>query len=1026
MKVEESNTEAQNGAPKVWRSVEELLGDPAILVHKENEFPAGPEENWTTASRRRFLQLAGASAALAGASSCSWQKEHIMPFDSRPEGRLPGKPRFFATAMPLNGWMRPLVATSYDGRPTKIEGNDQHPASGGATDHWSQAGTLELYDPDRSRGPAQGFFSLTEGVKHGDVTWGAFEGSMGPSFEKFRASGGKGLAVLSQFSTSPTLTRLKEHFAKVFPKATWDSYEPLSRSNEEQGCSMAFGKALRPVYHLGQARLVFSLDEDLFLGHPDAVVHQQEWARGRRPEDGDMSRCWAVETRFTNFGANADHRLPLRSSRMGAFLAALEVELVAHHGLKVPGGAAETPADAFLKDEETAAFLKALAKDLADQRGKGLLAVGPHQPAELHARAQRLNVLLGNVGKTVSYLSGTGDDPVAALARLYGRMSRGDVNTIVVLGGNPVYDAPGFAAAYAAVNQRIHLGLYRNETSLASTFHLPQAHWLESWGDGLSWNGRITLQQPLIDPIWGGRSAEEMTAWMSTGTWQSGRELLASTFGSGDMRSALHLGFLKAATSLSVKPNASSLRALPAVAPTALHNSFEVHFAADYATWDGRFANSGWLQELPDPMTTLTWDNAALISFASAEENGLVNGSVVEITLDGQQITIPVYLMPGHADGCLTLSLGYGRTAAGRVAGIADDMRGPDIESVGVDVNPLRSLQSFDLAAGATLVATGKVAKLATTQNHYAIDAIGQEGKQSRLGDLYREADLSEWEDHPDFAQHRVHHPPLESLWEERAYENVSKWGMSIDLASCTGCGGCTIACQSENNISVVGKEQVLKGREMHWIRIDRYFAGDPADPAVLQQPLTCQHCELAPCEQVCPVGATMHSEEGLNDMAYNRCVGTRYCANNCPYKVRRFNFHKYSEGFEDPGNEVMQLANNPEVTVRSRGIMEKCTFCVQRIRTSRLEAEVDGRELKDGDITPACAQACPTHAIEFGDLNDGSSRVRTAFDNPRAYEMLAELNNKTRTRYLARVRNPHPDLIPRQDAEPHAKVFHG
>ncbi len=988
-----------------WRSLEQLAATPEYQELAAKEFPAGDEVNWTESSRRRFLQLVGASVALAGASSCYWQKETIAPFNDRPEGRVPGQARHFATSMELGGWGTGLVVTSYDGRPTKVEGNPEHPASAGATSIYAQAATLELYDPDRSRAVGR----IADGAAQAS-SWKEFDRWAENRFTNLAGNGAE-LAVIAEATSSPSMARLRARFAKRFPKAAWATWEAVGRSAETAGCELAFGQSLRPLYHFENALAVLCLDDDPLLDHPNALRHARGFASRRKPE-GEMSRIYAAESRFSSTGAAADHRLPLRSEQIEAFLLDLEAVLAAEHGLSLPDPAS----GGNLSGESVREFLKAAAEDLAGHRGGGLITVGAGQPARVHARAHRLNQLLGNAGRTVEYLPAESSDPIAELGAVTEGLNAGRYKTVVVIGGNPVYDAPadfGFAEAYAKAEERVHLSLYRNETSEASTWQLPRTHFLESWGDCLGWDGTITLRQPLIDPLWGGRGELELMARMVEAVELEGRGIVRKTHDVDDSawRTLLHDGLKKDSRPAAVQVRAGKLDP-PALASGqtkghAGNGELELCFHADSTLYDGRFANSGWLQELPDPLTTMVWDNAVLIGVGTAEELGVENATLVDLEVNGRSMTVPAYVMPGQAPGSLALALGYGRTVAGHVGGLVSD----DVAPVGFDIYPLRNSADPYRVSGVTVTPTGTPFELAMMQDHHQIDTIGQEGRDARLDQVVREADLAEYKQHPDFAQHMVHHPPQESLWPERTYEEGRKWGMNIDLNQCIGCNACTIACQSENNISVVGKDQVLVGREMQWIRIDRYFKGGTDNPEVVNQPMACQHCEMAPCEQVCPVAATTHSSEGLNDMIYNRCVGTRYCSNNCPFKVRRFNYFNLNEDLKGPDNEVRWMAKNPEVTVRFRGVMEKCSFCVQRIAAVKHDARVADREVGGDEVVTACQQVCPTEAIVFGDLNDPNSRVAQLQKSGRAYEMLSELNLKTRTRYMARVRNPHPRL---------------
>jgi MoCo/4Fe-4S cofactor protein with predicted Tat translocation signal len=1005
--------------PEYWRSLEQLADTPQFQEMVSKEFPAGPEENWTESSRRRFLQLMGASVALGAAGACSWQEEKILPFSQRPNGWVPGKTKSFATSMELGGVGRGLVVTCFDGRPIKIEGNREHPESLGATDAFAQASVLELYDPDRSRGPLR-----RDAGQEKPASWENFASWVRPVIDAAGEKQGKGIAILVEPSSSPSVHLLKGKVLKGLPDAIWVEYDPTGRSHEAEGAEMWGLPEGRPVNQFSKASVILCLDDDSLADHPAALRHAREFAKGRKPEDGPMNRLYAVETDFSVTGAMADHRLPLAPSGVRAFAAALEGRLA---------GNASAGEDAFPHGSKADKFLSAVLDDLSKAGKSALVTVGPGQPAEIHALGFRINQLLGSKAQSFSSASTQTGGSAADLVGLVKRMSKGEVETLFILGGNPVYNAPAdleFLVALKKVANTVHLGLYRDETAAHCSWHLPKAHFLESWGDSLSWQGDWNLAQPLIEPLHGGRSVAEFLA-LVLGTKPSDGRKIARTvfrkeFGAVDLdvkfRKALHDGFASSSKSAGT-PSAPNKIAAPAPRPAG--DGLEVVFRSDRTLHDGRFANSGWLQELPDPLTKLTWDNAALMAKSTADSLGVENGELAEVSIDGRTMELPVYVMPGHAVGSVTLPLGYGRTEAGHVAGCWEDQ----VDPVGFDTYQLRSAAGFSAGSVlATVKGTGKAYPLATTQDHHLIDAVGTEGRDNRLGELVREGDLSEWKEHDDFAKHRVHSPPLGAMWDEHEYDG-HKWGMSIDLSTCLGCSTCTVACQSENNIPVVGKEEVINGREMHWIRLDRYFQGDIDDPEddiqAVHQPVACQHCEMAPCEQVCPVAATTHSSEGLNDMVYNRCIGTRYCANNCPYKVRRFNFFNFNKDLKEPRNETLKLVKNPDVTIRSRGVMEKCTFCVQRIQDARMTAKVEERPMVDGDVTPACAQACPTDAIQFGDLNDEKSRVRQAHDDPRSYSLLGELGNYPRTAFLARIRNPNPVLEP-ASKETKAVVTHG
>ena len=991
--------------PQQWRSLGELADTPEFRAFLEAEFTTGADPQGV--SRRRWMQLMGASLALAGVAGCRWEKEEMHTFAVRPDGRSPGVPQHFATAMELGGAARGLLATVVDGRPIKIEGNPKHPESLGAADVFAQALILEMYDPDR----CTPVLERSGAAVAGERTWAQFAAFAGPHFAELLKKQGAGLAVVSEASSSPTFHALRTRLAKAAPEMHWCEYEPLSADNERSGARLAFGASVRTHFALDKARVIACLDADLLGAHPAAVSYNRAFAESRRVVDGQMSRLYVVESSCSNTGSVADHRLPMRSGDVAALAAALEVEVRALLG----GGKPSTGATR---------FVKALAADLKKHAGASVIAVGPQQPPAVHAIAHRLNAALGNVGSTVVYSADPQPDRPShfeALAALTSELNAGRVSTLVILGGNPIYDAPvdlKFAAALAHAPVRIRLGLYNDETARACTWFIPQAHALESWGDCRSYTGLYSVTQPLIEPLHGGKSAIDLLAFLRGQSQAKGQELVRETFrtlfpGDGaDARWArtVHDGFLAGSAWPNVTPTLVSKD--PPAASVALPSPWsggdlEIVFQGDGALYDGRFANNGWLQELPRSLTKLTWDNAAILGPATAEKLGLKDQTVVRLTHQGRECELPVFIMPGHAPGSVAVALGFGRKAAGLVGGDLDRR----VEPVGVDVYAIRTSQAPYVASGVTLAPTGKSHPLAVTQEHFAVDTVGLAARMKRIDVLARQATLEHYREHPDFAQHAVHHPPLESLWQEAKYEG-RRWGMAIDLSRCTGCNACVVACQAENNVPVVGKARVLKGREMHWIRIDRYFEGSVDDPRVIHQPLACQQCEMAPCEQVCPVAATVHSSEGLNDMVYNRCVGTRYCANNCPYKVRRFNFFNYHKDLEEPRNEVLKMAQNPQVTVRSRGVMEKCTYCVQRIQAAKITAKNERREVRDGEIRTACQQTCPTQAIVFGDLADVQSRVRAAHGDSRAYALLAELNVKPRTAYLARIRNPNPELV--------------
>ena len=1001
-----------------WRSLDELADTPEFREFVEHEFPSFSGELLASPSRRQFLKVMGASLALAGMTGCRWPKETIVPQAKRPPGRAPGVPVRYATAFELGGVATGLLVTSYDGRPVKIEGNELHPFSRGATDAIAQAGVLELYDPDRSRRVVR-----RDSAGDHEADWHAFERFAGPHFAELRQSQGAGLYVLSEASASPSLAEMRARLLAAFPQAKWVEYEPLSRDNEHEGARLAFGRRYRTHLHFEKADVVVSLDADFLLNHPTAVANTRDFARRRAGENGGMNRVYVIESDFTITGSKADHRYAVRSSAIVDLARKLLAEI---GGGAEPAASRPTGLDHVRIDQ--------IARDLTAHRARGLVVVGANQPPIVHAIGHAINSKLGNVGATVTYTDEPDADRpthVDAIGELCERMSAGDVNTLLVLGGNPVYDAPAdveFDRGLSNVKTRIHLGVFDNETARRCDWHLPRAQYLESWADARAFDGTLSIVQPLIEPLYGGRTPIELLALAVGDETQSGYDIVRRTLrrqlsGAGDFesawRKALHDGVVANTRWPDRTPQlAADVEASLAIGSAAAQDGFELVFTRHPGLHDGRFANNGWLQEMPDPLTKLTWGNAALISPRDAERLGARRDDVLRIEVGGKSLEIAAYVLPGHAPGAITLPVGFGRAAvAGKVA-----------EGAGFDVYPLRTRQAMYIAVGAKVSRTGRTYKLATTQDHHSIQsAVGDAEIQKRIARLIREGTP----EHPA-GSHHEHQLPVVSLWKEHTYDEGHRWAMAIDLSKCTGCTACVVACQAENNIPVVGKEEVIVGREMHWIRIDRYFKGDPQDPAVeaVHQPLTCHHCENAPCEQVCPVAATVHDDEGLNVMVYNRCIGTRYCLNNCPYKVRRFNFfynhhgpkHPRSEGkwAQKHLNEIEMMVHNPEVTVRSRGVMEKCTFCLQRINQAKITARNEWvqadpatrgekYEIPDGTIVPACAQVCPAEAIIFGDLNQvgAKSKVAQAFEHERAYSILdAELNLKTRTRYLTKLRN--------------------
>jgi molybdopterin-containing oxidoreductase family iron-sulfur binding subunit len=964
-----------------WRSLEELAGRPGFDALMAREFPRQAPGLLDAVDRRNFLQLMGASLALAGLSACTRQPtEKIMPYVKAPEDIVPGRPLYFATAMPVAGIGTGLLVESHMGRPTKVEGNPDHPSSLGATDAFAQASVLGLYDPDRSQVVSSA----------GEIRpWSAFVSALQAALDAQAAKGGSGVHVLTETVTSPTMAAQLAAFLTKYPNAHWHQLDPVARDPARIGARMALGVDADVQYRFVDADVVLALDAD-FLGSGPAKVRNLRDFSTRRKPGGGMNRLYAVESTPTVTGARADHRMAMSASDVEAFAWALAGLLGA-----IPEKPKNLPTD-------YAKWLTAVAKDLMAHRGRGIIVPGDHQSPVVHALAHALNVGLGNVGKTVVCTEPVATQPVysmASLKELADAMKTGQVEVLLMLGTNPVATAPAdldFAARLDKVPFRAHLGLYEDETAVLSHWHVPEAHYLESWGDVRSSDGTMSIIQPLIAPLYDGKTAIEVLA-AANGAEKSAYDLVRDFWGekrkaAGDFdrwwRTVLHDGLIPD-TALVPKPVTlrrdwveQAIRAHE----EAKAEGLELVFRLDPGVLDGRFANNGWLQEVPKPLTKLTWDNAALVSPATATRLGLRSQDVIEITYGGRKLEAPVWVQPGNADDSITLTLGYGRQRAGRVG-----------NGVGVDANLIRTSDAAWIARGVAVKKTGRTYPLATTQEHHWM-----EGRH-----LVREATLAEFTREPAFAREMVEQPgPDMTLYPPHPYEGAA-WGMTIDLASCVGCNACVLACNAENNIAVVGKDQVSRGREMHWLRIDRYFEGPAESPTIMHQPVPCMQCEDAPCEVVCPVNATVHSSEGLNDMVYNRCVGTKYCSNNCPYKVRRFNFYKY----QDWTTESLKLARNPDVTVRSYGVMEKCTYCVQRISQARIAARREDRPVRDGEVVTACAQACPAGAIVFGDINDPASRVAKQKADARNYALLGEVNTRPRTTYLASVRNVNPGL---------------
>ena len=1090
-----------------WRSLEALSETGEFKEFLHREFPQNASEWLDPVGRRGFLKLMGASLALAGVSACTRQPtEELVPYVRQPEELVPGKPLFYATAMPFAGAGMGLLVESHEGRPTKIEGNPDHPISRGATDLFAQAAILGLYDPDRSQ-------TLTN---LGDIRpFAAFVSAVKDMLMAQQAKGGAGFRLVTETVASPTLAAQIRELLQAYPQAKWVQWEPFGLHNAREGSRLAFGQYVEPQYAFDKADVVLSLDADFMCTGAAGIKHARAFASRRRidGERAQINRLYAVESNPTNSGSKADHRLPLKATQIEAFARAVASQL----GVAGAAGG-ELP-------EAATRWVAPLVKDLQAARGRSIVVAGDGQAPIVHALVHAMNAALGNVGMTVTYTAtpeAVPSNQLAALRELVGEMNAGQIEFLLIVGANPVYTAPvdlRFTDAMQKVAVRAHVGLYEDETAAQCHWHVPETHFLEAWSDVRSADGTVTIIQPLIAPLYGGKSAHEVIAAIGPTGERSGYDVVreywlgqtglagpggatantgqrggaqagAQTPAAGAGRGAavpvppaapapnapstpapagpsapvagpvpgrttgsnanaigatpaarpqgapaeqpganiqnprLQGGSVEAGGAQTVDQGPATFTPTPAPSPfdaawrrwlneglvpdtafapttVSLRGDFasgtpaasggqnlEVVFRPDASVYDGRFANNAWLQELPKSMTKMTWDNPALIAPATAARHNLVSGDVVELRQGGRSLQIPVWIAPGHAQDTLTLSLGYGRTRAGRAG-----------SNIGFNVNPLRTTAAPDTLTGVELVKTGERYDLACTQDHWSL-----EGRN-----IVRVATIDNYSEDPTFAA-KMEQEPITgiTMYGDFKYEGYA-WGMTIDQNVCTGCNSCVVACQAENNVPVVGKGQVLNGREMHWLRVDRYYTGDIDTPDTYHQPMPCQQCENAPCEVVCPVAATTHSTEGLNDMVYNRCVGTRYCSNNCPYKVRRFNFLLY----QDWNTESIKLQRNPDVSVRSRGVMEKCTYCVQRINLARINAKLEDRRIRDGEILTACQAACPTDAIVFGDINDPNSQVSKLKKNPLNYGLLAELNTRPRTSYLAVVRNPNVELEP-------------
>ena len=962
--------------PRYWRSLDHLPGSQATREEEDGETRTFDER-----TRRRFLELMGASLGLAGLTGCTRQPtEFIVPYTDPPEHAIPGRPAYFATAIPVNGIGQGVIVESHLGRPTKVEGNPDHPASLGATSVLSQASVLDLYDPDRAR-------QIT--YAGSGRSWDEFQEALRTALQPLRARQGTGFRVLTQTVCSPSLDAQIQAVLKSLPSAGWHQFHPAGDHSARAGAQLAFGRFLNTYYRLDRADIIVSLDSDFLACGQSSTRLAHDFALRRRQGDRlDMNRLYAVESGMTSTGGKADHRLPLRYAEVEAFARDLAVALNVS-GFNASGSGAYGN------------WISALSRDLLGHRGAAVVIPGDQQPPVVHALAHAINETLGSVGKTVIYTDSLETHPVdevASLRQLVDEIRAGQVDTLLILGGNPAYDAPAdldFAGALSNVKTVLHVSQHANETSALCNWHVPERHCLEDWSDTRAFDGTQSILQPLIEPLYDSHSIASVldavlqfpardsypivrAYWMSQ---RSGKDFESW------WRKAVRDGLIADSALPEIQPKLTvDWSRFPASSP---RQGIEVVFRPDPYVYDGAYSNNAWLQELPRPMTKLTWDNAVHLSPATARRLGIENQHLVRLRYRGRAVEGSAWISPGHPDETVTIHLGFGHTNLGRAA-----------NGAGFSAYSIRTSDAMWSGDGLQIEKTGRSYPLATTQMQQTME--GRTIILENTADGYRQD--------PDFVKHVLDEVPKTlSLYPPWNYTGYA-WGMSIDLTACVNCNACVVACQAENNIPVVGKEQVLARRAMHWLRVDTYYKGDEENPSAYYQPVPCMQCEDAPCELVCPVQATNHSKDGLNDMVYNRCIGTRYCSNNCPYKVRRFNFLL----FQDWVTESIKLQRNPDVSVRSRGVMEKCTYCVQRIREAEIRSKDQDRYIRDGEIQTACQQACPTQAIVFGDINQRANQVAKLKQAKLNYALLAELNTRPRTTYLAELRNPNPAMNPR------------
>ena len=1038
---------------RFWKNLDELADTPEFHELMREEFPrqAGANEWVDAVSRRGFLKVMGASLALAGLAGCTKQPEElIFPYVHQPEGLILGKPMYFATAHPFPTGAIPVLVKSDSFRPIKVDGNPEHPMSKGKSDAFTQATLLDLYDPDRAKNVM---------YRGENSDWGSFQQAFATAAKS--SSGGQGIYFLSETITSPTLAAQWKQVQTAYPNAKLVQWEPVNQDSSRAASKATFGSYTDAQYKLDEADVILSLDADFLggIGHPGFLPLAAAYSEGHRYEVGKgMNRLYVVESMPTVTGFKAEHRLALKPSEIAGFaqaLAGLAADMAATTAAMSQDKGLATYLNQYhatfaTTNPEAGKFLLALLKDLKAAGGKAVVIPGEQASPAVHAAAYALNAKLGAVGKTVIYTETVNPVPseqVADMKALVADMNAGKVNWLVILGLNPIYNAPAdlnFKDAFMKVPMTVQLGTHVDETGSLTNWQINKAHYLESWSDARAYDGSISIIQPMIDPMYGGKSAHDVLQTLLSNPQASAYDAVletAKTYIKGDFasgwRKALHDGWVEGTT---FTPKTAGMVKVAAVAAAPVASGgLEISFRPDPSLYDGRYANVGWLQELPKQVTNLSWDNAALMSLSTMESLGLDENGKCEIDVNGAKVVVPVLMVPGHAEGAVTVHLGFGRRVeAGRVA-----------DGVGFDAYQLRTSVDPLFAGAGKLTKLDGTYDLCVTKVH-DIDHRGsfaQHGLEKPLSDkdgtyslagheaeeraIIRYATLEEVKKDPNFAHegasgtlvNKVGYGPqgekpgddetfFKGVWDYKKQDPSSlkmqnAWGMSIDLNSCIGCNACIVSCYAENNIPVVGREQVKVGRNMQWMRIDTYFEGDLHAPTAHFQPMLCQHCESAGCEQVCPVGATVHTPEGINTMVYNRCVGTRYCSNNCPYKVRRFNFLLYS----DYDTESLKFMRNPDVSVRSRGVMEKCSYCVQRIEAAKITADKENRAIRDGEIVTACQQACPTDAIVFGNINDPASKVAKRKAEERDYQVLTDLNFRPRTTYTAGVINPNPEL---------------